>query len=173
MFRSASAKAGLLAAVALAGCSASAPDEGLARAQPVFDPAVFFAGRTQGDGTLKVVFKDAQPVRVQGSGQIAPDGSLTLDQVVVRGGRPPERRQWRIRRAGSGSFAGSLSDASGPVTGDVRGNRLHLAYPMKGGVHAEQWIYLQPDGRSALNRMRITKFGMPVASLNETIRKLD
>ena len=44
---------------------------------------------------------------------------------------------------------------------------------MKGGVQAEQWIYLQPDQRTALNRMRITKLGVTVAQIDETIRKID
>ena len=53
----------------------------------------------------------------------------------------------------------------------MRGNRLHLAYKMKNGMGVEQWIYLQPGGQVALNRMRVTKFGVPVATLEETIRK--
>jgi hypothetical protein len=40
-------------------------------------------------------------------------------------------------------------------------------------VTAEQWIYLQPGGRTALNRMRLTKLGITVGRLDETIRKLD
>ena len=119
------------------------------------------------------MLKDAQPVRVEGVGHVAPNGTFLLDQVVTRGARAPEKRQWRIRQAGPGRYTGTLSDAAGPLAGDVRGNRLHLSYPMKGGMHAEQWIYLQPDGRTALNRMAITKFGITVARLDETIRKLD
>ena len=43
---------------------------------------------------------------------------------------------------------------------------------MQGGLHAQQWFYLQPGGQVALNRMVVTKFGLPVASLDETIRRL-
>ena len=42
---------------------------------------------------------------------------------------------------------------------------------MKGGLHAQQWLYLQPGGQVARNRMVVTKFGVPVASLDETITK--
>lgn len=173
MFRSRAAKLALLAAVALTGCSAKPLGDELAAAQPAFDIQRFFLGRTQGQGTLKVMLKDAQPVRVEGVGHAAPDGIFLLDQVVTRGTHAPERRQWRIRQAGPGRYTGTLSDATGPLSGDVHGNRLHISYPMKGGMRAEQWIYLQPGGRTALNRMAITKLGITVARLDETIRKLD
>jgi hypothetical protein len=173
MFRSTGARIGLLALVALAGCSASQPDEKLARPQPVFDVAAFFAGRTHGDATLKIIFKDPEPVRVEGLGRATADGALILDQVVTRGARPPEKRQWRFRPLGGNRFAGTLTDATGPVAGEVQGNMLHLRYRMKDGVTAEQWIYLQPGGRTALNRMRLTKLGLTVGHLEETIRKVD
>lgn len=173
MSRSIAARTALLGLVALAGCSASPPGEELARPRPVFDVTAFFAGRTHGDATLKIMFKSPEPVRVEGVGQAAPDGTLVLDQVVRRGSRPPEKRQWRFRSLGGNRYAGTLSDAAGPVAGDVQGNMLHLRYPMKGGVTAEQWIYLQPGGRIALNRMRLTKLGLTVGHLEETIRKLD
>lgn len=112
-------------------------------------------------------------MHVDGKGWVEPDGTLILDQIVKRADHAPERRRWRFREMGPNRYAGSLSDAAGPVVGDVRGNRMHLAYPMKGGYKAEQWIYLQPDGRTALNRMAITKFGIEVGRLEETIRKLD
>ena len=54
------------------------------------------------------------------------------------------------------------------------GNRLHLRFTTTdGGLDAEQWLYLQPGGRVALNRMVLRKFGLPVATLDETIRKVD
>jgi hypothetical protein len=173
MYRPTSVKLGVLAAALLAGAAVAAPDERLQAARPVFDPAIFFAGRTVGEGTIDIVFKKAEPLRVQGNGRIEPDGSLILDQVVRRGPRPVERRQWRFRKLGPARYAGTLSDATGPVGASVQGNRLHLRYPMKGGLQAEQWIYLRPDGRSAINRMTIRKLGMVVARIDETIRKQD
>ena len=71
-----------------------------------------------------------------------------------------------------GRYAGTLSDASGPVTADVAGNRLHIAFPMKGGLRAQQWLYLSPNGQVAQNRMVVTKLGIPVASLDEVITRV-
>lgn len=163
----------MLAAALLGGCGAKSPAPELAAPTPLFRPEQFFAGRTAGSGSLKIIFKDAEAIRVEGRGRVAPDGTLILDQIVHRGAKNPQQRQWRIRTGSAGSFAGTLTDATGRVQGTVSGNLMHLAYPMKGGVHAEQWIYLQPDGRTALNRMVITKMGLTVARLDETIRKLD
>jgi hypothetical protein len=151
---------------------AAAPPADLTAPQPVFHPDIFFAGGTEGHAELKQLFHSTKPVHVVGDGRIE-HGVLILDQTVVQQGKKPERREWRIREIAPGRYAGTLSDATGPVVGDVNGNCLHLAYPMKGGLKVEQRIYLQPGGRTALNRMKITKFGVTVASLAETISKRD
>lgn len=156
---------------AAAGC---VPSGRLRHAQapgPAFDPIAFFAGRTEGHGTLRIIAHARQPVLVVGRGAVAPDGSITLDQDVRQGDEPPKHRQWRLHRVAPGRYAGTLTDAFGPVTGEVEGNRLTLAFTMKGGLHARQWLYLQPRGQAARNRLVITKFGVPVASLDETIER--
>ena len=162
-----------LVALVPTGCQAEPSAPELAAASPVFQVEQFFGGRTRGEGSLKIMMRSAEAVRVESNGRVDNDGTLVLDQIVRRGARAPEKRQWRFRSGGPGKYVGTLSDAGGAVRGAVRGNMLHLSYPMKNGATAEQWLYLQPDGRSALNRMAITKFGMVVARLSETIRKVD
>jgi hypothetical protein len=44
---------------------------------------------------------------------------------------------------------------------------------MKGGLEVEQQLALQSDGRTVLNRLEVKKFGARLATLNETITKLD
>lgn len=144
-----------------------------AAATPGFDPLAFFAGRTHGEGKLHIMLHRAEPVAVQGVGRLRHDGALVLDQRVRRGNRPETTRQWVLRRAAPGRYTGTLSDATGPVTGVVDGNRLTLRFRMKGGLGARQWLYLRPDGVTVRNRMVLTKFGLPVASLDETIRAED
>jgi hypothetical protein len=72
---------------------------------------------------------------------------------------------------GPGRYTGTLSDADGPVTGLVTGNRLRLSFRMRGGMDVDQWLTLAPGGRWARNVLRVSKFGMTVATLDETIRK--
>lgn len=158
-------------ALALGGCVASGRLAQEEAGAPAFDPARFFAGETRGEGRLSVAFSGTRPVRVESRGVVAANGSVTLDQTVREGDRPARQRWWRLRPAGAGRWTGTLSDAAGPVTGEAAGNRLHLRFRMRGGLDADQWLYLRPGGREVLNRMVVRKLGVPVASLTETIRK--
>ena len=159
----------VLAALAPASLTAHAVPP--PRPSPVFDPVRFFDGRTQGTGTLTIMMMKRQPVRVQGYGRVDRDGVLTLDQIVTEGRKPPTGRRWTFTPAGPGRYTGTLSDAAGPVAGDVTGNRLHLHFRMKGDIVADQLLDLAPDGQSTHNRMRFRKFGVVVARLDETIRR--
>lgn len=158
----------------LSACAAGPP---AARADaiaatPPFVAERFFAGRLDGVGTLKVVMSGATTTHVSSVGTLDADGTLHLDQHIEQPGKPARDRQWRIRPLGNGRYTGTLTDASGPVAGDVEGNRLHLAFPMSGGMRVDQWLTLSPDGRVAQNHMIVRKIGIVVATLDETIRKL-
>jgi len=161
------ARLGLALLLGLGGCmpSVEPPKPG-----PHFDPFVFFAGDSRGEASLRKLFSSPEPIHVRSHGQIE-SGTLVLAQTIAEGDTPPRDRVWHIRAVGPDRFAGTLSDAAGPVSGEVEGNRLHLAFAMKGGVAADQWLTLAPDGRSAHNILVARKFGLVVAVLDETIRR--
>jgi hypothetical protein len=140
---------------------------------PTFDAIRFFTGATEGTARMKVALGRTRAVRVQGRGRVEPDGTLVLDQVVAREGSPATRRSWRIREDSPGHYTGTLTDAVGPITGETVGNRLRLNYQAKHGVAVEQWLTLADDGRSAANSLTARKLGITVATLEETIRKID
>lgn len=167
------ARAPLVLVACLASLSLSGPAPAEDRAASVFSPLRFFDGRTEGQGEVKIVFKSPHAVRVHGEGRITPDGALTLVQDVHEEGKPPRRRSWHIRETAPGRYAGTLSDATGPVLLEIVGGRFHIKFRMKGGLGIEQWLTPAPDGRSMRNSMSIRKFGISVAKLEETIRKLD
>lgn len=158
----------LLLALAGAAPAAATP----AAAAPRFDAIAFFTGATEGRGRLHVALHRPKPVAVDGTGRVAPDGTLVLRQVVEQNGKPARTREWRIRANAPGHYTGTLSDAAGPITGESVGARLHLTFRMKGGLAAEQWLTLAPDGRSARNVLTVRKLGIPVARLVETIRRV-
>lgn len=163
------AAAGALVLASLSACVSTGRLTPGEAGTPQFDAAVFFAGRTQGQGRLKVATQRSEVVTVVGHGLVNAGGAIVLDQSVQRGDRPATTRQWLLRQDGPGRYVGTLSDASGPVVGEVSGNVLHLRFGMKGGFRADQWLTLQPGGAEVRNVMIIRKFGLAVARLDETI----
>ena len=142
-----------------------------APAGPYFDPIAFFTGDTEGNGRLKVRFSRSKPMRVLGHGALQDDGMLVLDQTVMAADDPPKARQWRIRQTAPGHYAGSLTDASGPVTLEVAGNRMRIRYRARGGLGFSQVLTLEPGGQVARNVMHVRKMGMVVATIREMIRR--
>lgn len=157
----------------VSGCVASGGLPRPAATAPPLDPIAFFAGTTHGEGRLRIATRRPRSIAVEGHGVAMPDGTIRLEQTVTVAGQAPTRRQWTLRRAGDGGFSGALSDASGPVRGRLAAGRLHLRFAMKGGFQAEQTLALQADGRTLHNVMIVRKFGLPVARLDEVIRKTD
>lgn len=155
---------------ALAGC---VPMPRIERAAPAphFAAAEFFTGKTEGRATLRVIMRKPAPVAVHGMGRVESDGTLVLDQIVEQAGKPLKKRQWRIRETSPDHYVGTLSDATGGVTGVVRGDKLVLRFTMKGGFRAKQFLTLRPDRKSAHNVMVVRKIGMTVAVLDEVITR--
>jgi hypothetical protein len=146
----------------------------LLAAAPAAAPEQFFVGRTEGTGSVQMIMAGSHKVRDSGRGRLDRSGALLLEQMVYEEGKPARRRSWRLVRAPGGRITGTISDAAGPVTGEVRGNVLHLKYRAReAGAQVEQWITLHPNGRTASNRMIFRKFGFKAATVETTIRKLD
>ena len=135
------------------------------------NPLAFFTGPSHGVGTIKILFKDIQPLHVTSNGRPDGHGGIILDQTVHQGSDAAKVRSWNLRPTSATAIAGSLTDASGPVTGSVSGDAMTLAYPMKGGLNATQTLILQPGGRVLLNHMIVKKFGFTVATIEERITK--
>jgi hypothetical protein len=159
--------------ISLSGCLAGLPPRPAVAPEPVFDPAQFFAGPTHGDGTLDLRIGSDRTLRVEGMGRTEADGSFRLDQTVTYGDGAVETRVWHLRRQEGGQYTATLSDAKGEVHAEVSGTLFHLRYLLRHpAVYMEQWIYLQPDGRSAKNLAQVTVLGVPWARLAETITRV-
>lgn len=154
----------LAAPVLLAG---AAP----ASAQHQTNPLRFFEGRTESQGLVKVMFKKAYRSRTIGHGRIERDGSLTLVQRVEDEGKPAHERRWKVREVAPGRFAGTMSEASGPVTIEKTGNRYLFRFRMKGNLNVEQWLTPLPGSKSARSNTKVRRFGLIVATGEAVIRK--
>ena len=144
----------------------------LAAAASQFDPVDFFRGRTQGVGTLKVILQKAKPIRVDSVGAEQKDGTLLLTQVIREGDKAPRTRSWRMRRDGPGRYSGTLSDAAGPVSVTAEAGAIRIRYRDKDNLDFDQRL-TAASPRQLRNRMTVKRFGVTVARVDETIRKLD
>ena len=162
----------LLACALVPGCLPSLAERPQVAPTPAFDPVAFFTGHTHGEGALDARFGGRREISVEGNGYQNQDGSFQLDQTVTYANGSVETRRWVLRRRDANSWTASLSDASGEVSAETSGNLFHLRYPIRSPrVFMEQWLYLQPDGRSVLNLAQVTVLGVPYARLSETITR--
>lgn len=150
----------------LAGCTSVE----LSAGKVPFDPLAFFTGETRGTGTLDPVIGRSMPVSVTSRGTRTAD-TLRLVQEIREGGKPPRTRTWIMRRLPGGRFSGTLTDAEGPVELTVQGPRATVRYRTPSGLVIRQQLALQQDGRTLLNHLEAFKFGIRVATLDETIRR--
>lgn len=156
-------------ALALAACGSNPPATPDAGA---LDPVSFFLGRTHGDAELHKLFASPVQVKVDGVGR-KQGGKLVLDQTTRQGRQAPKARRWVMHKVAPNLYSGTLTDATGPVDIMVEGPSASIRYNMTGGFSVRQQLDLQPDGKTIFNKLYVTKFGVRVATLRETIRKLD
>jgi hypothetical protein len=156
----------VLAALVLTPGADAAPAPGAA-----FDPVAFFAGRTTGEGRLKKAFSASQATHVVSFGKVGADGALVLEQTVRIEGDPVRKREWRLREVSPGHYEGTLSDAKGPVVATLERGVLHIAYSDKDGYAFRQQLTLAPGGQQAHNAMKVRRFGLTVATVDETITR--
>jgi hypothetical protein len=130
---------------------------------------MFFVGKSEGEGDLKVLVKKRTRVVVRSQGVMEPDGTLVLDQTIDRSGSKEKNRRWKLREVAPGRYAGTLSDAVGPVTGTVEGDDFHVGYRIKSGVSVDQHLILQSDHTIA-NHMTFRKLRVVVGRMGEMIR---
>jgi hypothetical protein len=163
---------GTVLAVSLGGCIDKLPPSAFADGTPEMRPEVFFAGATSSSGVQETA--SGAPTRrlhVTGAGDILPDGSLRLVQHITFDHDTPTTRTWVLRRLDAHRYTATLTDASGPVEGEAYGDLFHLRYPMQSpaGGEMEQWLYLQPDGRTVMNEATVSVLGIVVAHVSERI----
>lgn len=136
-----------------------------------FVPERVFAGRSAGEGELKLLFRQAQVFTVESRGTERPDGTFQLDQTIRFSGQPARVRSWVMRRSGPGTYSATLTDAAGPVAARIDGPRMTLRVPLTHwGLIMHQTLEVADDGRTIDNRGRIRLLGVPFGRLRETIR---
>lgn len=164
-------RAVLLLPLALASCATTVRLPAAEQAR--FDPIAFFTGESTGTGTIDLIFSKPRPLSVRSTGRSDERGGLVLTQVIREGRKPQRTRTWTMRQVGPNRYTGSLTEAVGPVTVTTDGPRASIAYRMRDGLGVRQQLALQGDGRTLFNHLTVTKWGIRVATVRETIRRVD
>lgn len=163
--------------MAITGCS-SLPPEKFAGSTPRFDPVAYFTGNTRSWGVFEN--RAGQPSRrFQTTCRGRPDGGvLVLDQDFAYDDGHHQQRNWRIRRVDAHRYEATANDVVGTATGVAYGNVFRWEYTvaLKPGnplfnVRLKQWMYLQADGRTMLNRGTVRALGIEVAQITEQFRR--
>ena len=141
--------------------------------QVAFTPRAGFGGRSEGNGSLRLLLGKPRPFHVESSGHDRPDGTFQLDQAITSRDKTVQYRTWVMTTVGPHRYAATLTDAAGDVTARTDGNRLSLRFRYKGPLVVHQTLELMPDGRTIDNVGRITLLGLPVGRLRETIMRKD
>lgn len=162
----------LLAVSGLGGCASALVPSMFEGATPEMRPDVFFRGKTVSSGVVENrAGAPTHRFKVEGRGQVLPDGTFRLEQIVSFDQEIPRSRTWLMQKIDAHHYRATLTDASGPVEAEAYGNLFHLRYPMQTplGGWMEQWMYLQPDGSTVINEAAVSVFGVVAAHLSERI----
>ncbi len=165
--------------IVLAVCAGVAVAKGETKlAGPPFDPIRFFTGHTRSSGVFENrAGAPTSRVRTETAGRMA-GGELRIEQDLFIEGKPRQHRSWRIRRLDAHRFEGQANDIIGPVRGEAHGNHFTWTFTLAAkpgnplyNVRMTQHMYLQPDGRTMINRSTIRKFGVLIAQVTEQFRR--
>jgi len=160
-----------------AGC-ASRPVEDFQSGRPVFDPEKYFAGLTHSWGVFET--RGGNPTKIIHTwteGHVE-GGVLDFEQdLVIEPGRK-SHRSWLIRRVDEHHFTATGTGIVGTAEGTAYGNVFHLDFTLDAApgnplahVHMSQWMYLQADGVTMVNRDTLTKAGVVLVEITEQFRK--
>ena len=163
--------------LSLPGCGGASSDPDAARTRK-FDLEQYFTGRMKAWGLVEPRFSG--PVRlftVDMEGRREGD-LLVLDEHFVYSDGEKQFRQWRIRRMADGSIRGEAADVTGMAEGREEGASLFLTYALNLKTKSGEWQLAADDrlfrfdDEMALNRLRLSKWGVPVAEVTIAFRKL-
>ena len=102
----------------------------------------------------------------------------TLDETFRYSSGEVQHRQWRLSLGNDGRVRAEADDLIRPGEGCQQGDALRLRYRIRLPAHAggwaldvTDWMYLCDNG-TIMNRSQFRKFGLPVAELVATMRKV-
>ena len=161
----------------LAGCSSTQNIGDYAAEKPVLELRDYFNGTLDAYGVFtdrsgKVVKRFTVVMNGSWKGD---DGVLDEDFTYSDG--TTQKRIWRLKRLGPGSYTGRADDVVGQADGKQSGNAFNWTYtmalPVDGKVYEVQfddWMYLVTD-KVMLNKAAMSKFGFRLGEVTLSFSK--
>lgn len=168
----------VLAAMAFLGGCATKSVTAFATGRPLLLPEKYFAGHTHSWGIFES--RSGQPtstLTTATDGHWEADG-LHFEQDLVFESGKKSHRSWVIHRLDAHRYSATGTGIVGVARGEAYGNVFHLDFTLDvlpgnplGHLHMSQWMYLQADGKTLVNRDSLTKAGVGVAQISEQFHK--
>jgi hypothetical protein len=146
---------------------------------PAFDLRTHLNGAIKCEG---VIYGPAGRVasRFVGDFEATWDGNRgVMTEYFLYDSGTTQTRQWRLQLGNDGRIRAEADDVIGAGRGQQQGPSVNLNYtirlPREAGGHVlnvTDWMYLAPNG-VIVNRSQFRKFGIKVAELVATMRRVD
>lgn len=105
------------------------------------------------------------------------NGALILDEVLTYSSGEKLNRTYTIKKKRDNLYSLECPDLVGPATIEQSGNSLQWKYRLKQNIKGSvwtltfnDWMFLQPDGETILNRAWASKFGIGLGEVVMTVR---
>lgn len=145
---------------------------------PEFAFERYFLGQTRGYGLLQ---GRGGAIRrqfvVDITGVIAGD-ALCLFEVFAFDDGERLNREWTVRRTGAKTYAATAPDVIGSASGEALPGAARWRYLLRvpvgkrdWAIAMDDWMYAMPDD-VVLSRVAMTKWGLTVASMTVTYRRM-
>lgn len=158
--------------------SAGTPFDVVKDGRPLFKPEQYFAGRTHSWGLFEN--RSGNPTKLihtQTVGHME-GGVFKFEQDMQIQGSKPSHRSWSIRKLDEHHYSATGTGIVGMARGEGHGNAFHFDFTIDAvpgnplaHLHMSQWMYLQPDGVTMINRDTLTKAGVILAEVTEQFHK--
>jgi hypothetical protein len=161
----------------LTGCG-SEPIGAFTDGRPLFEPEKYFAGETHSWGIVETPSGNPRELLHTRTSGTWDGASLHFEQEIFFQGGNTEHRSWLVRRLDQHHYSATGTGIIGAARGEAWGNVFHLDFTLDalpgnplGHVHMSQWMYLQADGVTLVNRDTLSKAGLIITEITEQFRK--
>jgi hypothetical protein len=145
---------------------------------PAFDPALHLNGPIQCEGVIYGPLGRVSSRFVAKMEGVWDGNRGRLHEVFRYDEGSEQQREWRLVVQPDGGLRAEADDLAGQGEGQISGPTVQMLYrlrlPASAGGHVVKvvdWMVLMENG-NILNRSRFYKFGIPVAELVATIRRV-